>query len=422
MPGHKRSKEFGIAGAELDITEIEGFDNLHDARGSIKEIEDKLQRIYKSERSFISVGGSTLGILSAIHAVCDRGDKIIVAKNCHKSVFSACMLLELEVAYLEPEFDFDNGFYTRVSQSALNSALQENKGARAVVITSPTYEGYISEIECDLPLIIDSAHGAHMGLGLFPKYAKGDIVVSSLHKTLPALTMSGVINVYNKAYISKVKRYLDIFETSSPSYLIMNSIDICCDYILNNRDAFTAYSMRLGDFRLLELEHLKLKYNDDISKIVISTHYCDISATSLAKLLRQKYDIEPEMVSNNYIILISTIADKAENLEHLKQILIEIDEGLEEKYDIIKHRPPVTRGYSKISIDDEYDETDLEKSVCKTANEFVFAYPPDIPIIVPNEKISEEAIRYIKSAMDNGVNIVSDSGLLPNKILTKRDI
>lgn len=422
MPGHKRNERFGILGAQIDITEIEGYDNLHDARGSIKEIQDKLQKIYKSKGSFISVNGSTLGILASIYALCERGDKIIVAKNCHKSVFNACLLLELKIAYIEPVFDFDNGFYTRVEQGTVDKAIRKNPDAKAVVITSPTYEGFMSEIECDIPLIVDSAHGAHMGIGYFPKYAKGDIVVSSLHKTLPALTQTAVINVYNEKYIDAIKRYIDIFETSSPSYLLMNSIDICCDYILNKRNDFSQYYTRLCDFRSVETEHLKIKYNDDISKIVLSTHYCDMTAQTLAKLLRQKYNIEPEMVSENYVILMSTIADSEEELLRLKGIIKEIDEGLEDRFEPIKHKPPVSDEISIISISEEFEESELKNAVGKRSNEFVYAYPPDIPIIMPNEIIDAQTVQYIERAMVNGVNIVSDCGLLPNKILTKKNI
>ncbi len=422
MPGHKRNEKFGITGAEIDITEIEGYDNLHSAEGSIKDIENKLQSIYKSKKSFISVGGSTLGILAAVFAVCEKGDTIILARNCHKSVCNACRLLELRPVFIEPEFDYDNGYYTRMEQSTVHSAVAANPDAKAVIITSPTYEGYISEISADIPLIIDSAHGAHLGIGYFPKYAKGDIVVSSLHKTLPALTQTGVINVYNESYINRVKQYLDIFETSSPSYVLMNSIDICCDYIINKRQEFCTYYTRLCDFRCMETEHLKLKYNDDISKIVISTHHCDITAPSLAKLLRIKYCIEPEMVSDNYILLMSTIADSEEALNRLKEILLEIDDELEDRFQLIKRKPPVTEGSEVIKIDDKAEETVLSKAAGKISNEFVYAYPPDIPILIPNRIISQSAIDYITHAMHMGVNILSDSGLLPNKILTKRDI
>lgn len=419
MPGHKRNGKFNIIGSEIDITEIEGFDNLHNPTGVIADIEKDLENIYKAKKSFISVNGSSIGMLVAIHSVCNNGDKIIVARNCHKSVYNACLLLNLQIVYIEPEFDMSNGYYTRVEQGTLNTALNANPDAKAVIITSPTYEGYISKVCCDIPLIIDAAHGAHLGISYFPEYPKGDIVVSSLHKTLPALTQTAVINVYNKALIGKVKRYNDIFQTTSPSYVLMNSIAKCCDYVLNNRASFGSFYQKLCDLRLIELEHLKIKYTDDISKLIISTENADIDGVELANTLRNRFNIEPEMISSNYILLMATIGDEDIALSRLGDALMDIDATLSPKFSKPIRKPPTKNGIFKIEYDEQAQETTLLESVGKTANEFVYAYPPDIPVIIPNEQITYEAIEYITNSLEKGINIISDSSLVPNKILTK---
>ena len=420
MPGHKRNKKFGITGSEIDITEIDGFDNLHCPRGVIADIENDLKKIYKSKKSLISVNGSSMGIMSAIFAVCNRKDKIIVARNCHKSVFNACMLLELKIIYIEPDYDSTNGYYMRLSQETADKAIRENPDAKAMIITSPTYEGFISEIECDIPLIIDAAHGAHLGLGYFPKYPNGDIVISSLHKTLLSLTQTAVINIYSEKLIERVKRFNDIFQTTSPSYVLMNSISICADYVLKNRRDFCAFYENLCDLRLADTDNLRIMYTDDISKIIVSTAGTDISGNDLADILRDKYKIEVEAYYKTYVLLMTSVADEKEKLEYLKKALEEIDEGLICKYEKLIKKPPCPDKAMQIKIDDEGDETEIEESVGKVSNEFVYAYPPDIPIIVPNEIISREAIEYIKESVKNGVNIISDSSLIPNKILTKK--
>lgn len=420
MPGHKRNKKFGITGSEIDITEIDGFDNLHCPKGVIADIEKDLEKIYKLKKSLISVNGSSMGIMSAIFAVCNRGDKIIVARNCHKSVFNACMLLELKIIYIEPDYDSTNGYYMRLSQETADKAIKENPDAKAMIITSPTYEGFISEIECDIPLIIDAAHGAHLGLGYFPKYPSGDIVISSLHKTLPALTQTAVINIYSEKLIERVKRFNDIFQTTSPSYVLMNSISICADYVLKNRRDFCVFYENLCDLRLADTDNLRIMYTDDISKIIVSTAGTDISGNDLADILRDKYKIEVEAYYKAYVLLMTSVADEKERLEYLKKALEEIDEGLICKYEELIKKPPCPDKAMQIKIDDEGEETEIEESIGKVSNEFVYAYPPDIPIIVPNEIISTEAIRYIKDSAKNGVNIISDSALIPNKILTKK--
>lgn len=420
MPGHKRNKKFGITGSEIDITEIDGFDNLHCPKGVIADIEKDLEKIYKSKKSLISVNGSSMGIMSAIFAVCNRGDKIIVARNCHKSVFNACMLLELKIIYIEPDYDSTNGYYTRLSQETADKAVRENPDAKAMIITSPTYEGFISEIECDIPLIIDAAHGAHFGLGYFPKYPSGDIVISSLHKTLLSLTQTAVINIYSEKLIERVKRFNDIFQTTSPSYVLMNSISICTDYVLKNRRDFCVFYENLCDLRLADTDNLRIMYTDDISKIIVSTAGTDISGNDLAEILRDKYKIEVEAYYKTYVLLMTSVADEKERLEYLKKALEEIDEGLICKYEGLIKKPPCPQKTMQIKIDDEGVETEIDESIGKVSNEFVYAYPPDIPIIIPNEIISTEAIRYIKDSAKNGVNIISDSALIPNKILTKK--
>ena len=420
MPGHKRNEKFDITGSDIDITEIDGFDNLHCPTGVIADIEKDLQKIYKSKKSLISVNGSSIGIMSAIFAVCDRGDKIIVARNCHKSVFNACMLLELKIIYIEPEHDGTNGYYTRLSQETADRAVRENPNAKAMIITSPTYEGFISEIKSDIPLIIDAAHGAHLGLGYFPKYPSGDIIISSLHKTLPSLTQTAVINIYNEKLIERIKRFNDIFQTTSPSYVLMNSISICADYVLKNRRDFCVFYENLCDLRLADTNNLRIMYTDDISKIIVSTAGTDISGCDLAKILRDKYKIEVEAYYKSYVLLMTSVADEKERLEYLKKALEEIDGGLICKYEELIKRPPCPDKVMQIKIDDGGEETELEKSAGMVSNEFVYAYPPDIPIIVPNEVISREAIKYIKDSIESGVNIISDSALIPNKILTKK--
>lgn len=420
MPGHKRNAKFGITGSEIDITEIDGFDNLHAPCGVIADIESRLKGIYKSKRSFISVNGSTAGILAGIHAVCNKGDTVIVAKNCHKSVFNACMLLELKIKYIEPEFDYTNGYYTSISQRTVDEALKDVENARALIITSPTYEGFISRIKCDIPIITDAAHGAHMGLGYFPEYPKSDIVISSLHKTLPSLTQTAVVNVYNEKYINGVKRYMDIFQTTSPSYVLMNSIDLCCEYIENNPLDFGIFYERLCDLRLAETNNLRIQYTDDISKIVLSCANTDISGVELAEKFRKEYNIEPEYASERYVLFMATVGDTQEGLASLKAAIEKIDEELLSTYCEILKKPPVTSDITQIYISNEYEACNLSDSIGKISNEFVFAYPPGIPIIAPNEVISRNVVEYISLAREKGVNILSDSGEVANKILTKK--
>ena len=421
MPGHKRNAKFDISGIEIDITEIDGFDNLHSPIGSIFEIESKLSKIYHSAYSFMLVNGSTVGILASIFAVTERGDKIIIARNCHKSVYNACFLRELDVVYIEPEYDSENGYYTEIKQETVDRAIADNPEAKAVVITSPTYEGNASNITAGIPLIIDAAHGAHFGFGKFPKYPKGDIVVSSLHKTLPSLTQTAVINVYNEYYSDKIRKYLAIFETSSPSYVLMNSVSKCVAFLLNSELAFTEYQKNLDEFYKIKLNNLRLKTGDDQGKIIVSTAHCGITGAELAEILRNEFAIECEMASLNYVILMTSVSDNADAYNMLADALKKIDSRLARctAEPIIK--PNIPKSFCKISDVKSTASTPLPDSVGKICGEFVYAYPPDIPIIVPGEQISAEIIENISKMLESGINIVSDGNLLPRFILTKSE-
>lgn len=421
MPGHKRNEKFNISGSNIDITEIYGFDNLHNSSGIIKEVEDGLAQIYSAKRSFMLVNGSTVGILSAIFAVCNEDDLIIVARNCHKSVYNACMLKKLRIVYIEPEYDEINGFYMGISQAVVDNAIKNHPDAKCVVITSPSYEGYISEISCSIPLIIDAAHGAHLGLGSFPKYPRADIVISSLHKTLPALTQAAVANIYNSKFIDRFKLYVDIFETSSPSYTIMDSVAKCVDYINYHSEDFDRLIMLADDIHNLRLNRLRVLDNDDVSKIVVSTAYTDISGVELSNMLREEYCIEVEMASEKYAILMSTVGDDESAFNRLKEALAAIDSELMECTANYIVKPCIPADICEISIADGY-KCDIRKSVGMVSNEFIYAYPPDIPILCPNEIITNDVVKYIENAINIGVSVVSDSGLLPNNILTKKQL
>ncbi|MDE5996165.1 MAG: aminotransferase class I/II-fold pyridoxal phosphate-dependent enzyme, partial [Eubacterium sp.] len=363
MPGHKRNPDFNIDGSEIDITEIKGFDNLHSPSGSIFEIEQKLSSLYNSEKTFMLVNGSTVGLLASIFAVTEQKDKIIIARNCHKSVYNACFLRELDVVYIEPEYNEENGFYIEIKQCEIDKAIQNNPDAKAVVLTSPTYEGCVSDVYADIPIIIDSAHGAHFGFGSFPVYPNGDIVVSSLHKTLPSLTQTAILNVYNNALIDKVKMYFDIFQTTSPSYVLMNSVSKCVAFLENSKKAFEEYEAMLNDFYQIKLSHLEFIKTDDKGKIIISTAKCNINGHQLADMLREKHSIECEMESINYIILMTSVADTKDAFAVLKNALVEIDKTLVKSSINIIKKPAIPK---KICSSFEIKKT--EKTLLENAN------------------------------------------------------
>lgn len=251
MPGHKRNP-LAVDGdfpVERDITEINGFDNLHHAEDLLKRAQEDVARLYGVPESFYSINGSSGAILAAVSAAVDKGGQILVARNCHKAVYHAIYLRELSATYIYPHEDPKLGINGGISPGRVEMYLAENPEIQAVLITSPTYDGIVSDVariaeiahHYGVPLIVDEAHGAHFRFSdYFPVSAAqlgADVVINSVHKTLPCLTQTGVIHLCSdRVSREKLKRFLGIYQSSSPSYILMSSIDACMDKLEREGD------------------------------------------------------------------------------------------------------------------------------------------------------------------------------------------
>ena len=417
MPGHKRKHGFGqIDGAvDVDITEIDGYDDLYEPQGFIKSALNRASKLFGSDHTFFLVNGSTVGILTALFASTVQRGSFLMARNCHKSVYHAAKLRELDVDYVIPECI--DGMYKAVDPESVEEKL-EKKHYDAVLITSPTYEGIVSDIKTiadichsfDTVLIVDEAHGAHFGFHeRFPisavRYA--DIVIQSTHKTLPALTQTGLLhlNCFNtqngrqltgseykgKIDYDTVLHYLQIFQTSSPSYVLMSSIDSCLNEIERSGsklwDRFISYRDEF-DSKIKSLKYLKLIETDDPCKIVISVKGSGIYGPELSKKLLSDYRIQLEMASALYIVAIVTCNDTKEGFDRFASALAEIDTGLSGKYknEIVEGDP-------------------LNHLLHTKAQDNIYIYPPGIPIVAFGEEIDASALDIIKSYMAAGLKI-----------------
>ena len=420
-PGHKRNT--ALLGNEMpydiDITEIDGFDNLHSPDGILLELNKKLNKLYNATSSYALVNGSTVGILAAVNAVVGEGDTVLMARNCHKSVYNAVELAKAKTEYIMPEYD-KYGIARGIT--AKQAAEKINDSTKLIVITSPTYEGVESEVDavCDLahkrniPVLVDAAHGAHF----FDKYHNADIVIRGLHKTLPALTQCAAANIYGSLVdIKQFEIKLSVFQTSSPSYVLLSSVEKCVEFI--NNTSFEKYYKNLNDFYDVSLRNLKLLRYDDLSKIVIFTGYTDISGFELADYLRE-HGIEPEMATQNYLIALSAVCDKSENLNALKDALYEIDKRLKasEFKPCIPDFLPVKQCEAYQIDFNNTEPVGVSDCKDKVSAEYIWAYPPGIPVIVPGERTDEKVIEYLN---DNRMTVFHSSyGSLPQKIRCKK--
>ncbi len=428
MPGHKRKnfiKELDEkAGLDVaaflscDVTEVSGTDDLHHPEEMILKSQQQLARIYDSYASFYMVNGSTGGILSAIGAVAEYGkeagnNKIIIARNCHKSVYNGVKLFGLEPIYVEPEYmELEEGYisniYSGIKAHQIKALVEQHQNVCAVVITSPTYEGVVSDVSGirkvlkprGIPFIVDEAHGAHLSFidGIFqlPLSAVSlgaDIVVQSLHKTLPALTQTAVLHINDERFETGIRKYLSIFMSSSPSYPMLCSMEeaVVGSWEIKQRDGYEEYLNILRTFRenISKLKNIKLleKTNCDETRIVL---YGNWSGEMLAERLRELGNIEIEMSGVNYVVLISTYVDEPEDFAHLERTIKLLDEELD-KWE---------------SVEATFSEEQLYELVGKVAIDNIYVYPPGSYIVAAGEKITEEAVEKILKLRKSGKRIV----------------
>ena len=433
MPGHKMGRGMDIKDVfALDITEIDGFDNLHNPTGIIKEAQEDYAALFGAKQTFFVVNGATGALQAAVMAVCGPDDKVIMARNCHRSVYSAMILTGARTVYVMPEYCGVSDLPGGITPESVEEAVNENPDAKAVIITSPTAEGVVSDLrkiaeivhKNNMVLIADEAHGAHFKFSEnFPDTALemgADIVVQSAHKTLPCPTQSSVIHIGGNIVESqKVREALSIIETSSPSYIFMGTLDWCREYLekegKNLYPEFTEFLINERK-RLSGLKNLRLLDRDvcgkygikdiDISKIVISSQ--NVNCVDIADILRKKYKMEMEMGCRGHFMAICTISDEREKIKDLISAIIEIDKSIVPNEREIKNFK-FTSLNRVVSLRNAYyskaEDVPYNEAAGRVSAEFLIPYPPGIPVVSPGELITEEALENIRLLYESGVEI-----------------
>lgn len=443
MPGHKRNKALCLDTYGIDITEIDGFDNLHHPEDVIMEAQQRAARQFGAEETFFLVNGSSCGLLAAISAVCGEKSTLLVARNSHKSVYHAILQNRARAEYLYPEYEqeyhINGGIDPKKVYEWLNNCAKAKKElSAAVVITSPTYDGVVSDVaeiagiahEFRIPLIVDEAHGAHFPLDpnapLSAIQAGADLVIQSVHKTLPSLTQTSLLHVQGKLVDrERLKKYLQIYQSSSPSYVLMASIDKCLHLMQEQGETlFLEFHRKREELnaRLAVLKHLRLFgreqignagiYDYDEGKILISTAGTSITGKELYDRLRMKYHLQMEMAAPDYIVAIMTVMDTQEGVDRLAEALLEIDECLmtRERRENSTVKPMSFYQNKQVltiaeSFYSQQETAAIAESEGNISAEFIYAYPPGIPILAPGEIISTEVIQGVREYRRLGMSI-----------------
>ena len=465
MPGHKRNvMSTPIEGAfRCDITEIEGFDNLHDESGIILEAEERANSLYGADSTFFLINGSTSGVLSAVSATVPQHGVILAARGSHKSLYHAAYLKNLDIRYLpikiNNNYNIPEGYRAEDIQPYLTDDVS------AVFITSPTYEGKCSDIEAiaklcherNIPLIVDAAHGAHFGFGKkcseqnkenaapaasaeingyteskeytdVPESAVrlgADIVIHSVHKTLPSMTQTALIHVTGDLVNREMlKRFLRIYQSSSPSYVLMASIDRCMAEMEQSGDKYIANLLKYRNMISEETRELKnifipgVKEVPDPCKILITDASGTMTGQQIYDILREEYALQFEMAGEKIALAIITGSDREDGIKRLIEALKEIDKKIEleakdhntdpkeEPKEAIFLRAIPKRGMTITKAwDAKKEKVRIEEAVGLCAGDFINLYPPGIPMIVPGEIFSEDIAEEIKRYRKGGLNL-----------------
>ena len=446
MPGHKGSAIFRRYGygnfldnfVDCDVTEIPGADNLFQAEGIIMEAQRKYAGLYDVEHSYLQINGTSGGIIASILATVKPGGKLIMARNCHKSVFNALTLGNIQPVYAQPELIKEHGIMGAVSPDEIERCIRENPDADAIILPSPNYYGICSDIKAiaDVAhragkvLIVDQAHGAH--LKFFHKFGCGDgmpqaaetcgadLVINSIHKTLASLTQSAVLNLNSQLvdrYVLEDK--IQVIESTSPSYILMSFLDI-------NADLLTEHGAQaMGEWRdniayfyeeAKSVDGLKIMTagNMDITKINLDMGALGIDGARLERLLMEK-GIFSELYTGDILMLMTGIGNTREHMERTLCALREIaaggaDAGQEDMERRKAYRIPEAGRLSEVPRDKEFIHLDeAEGRVCAGS---IIPYPPGIPFVCPGEEITEDIVRYIKALRADGEKVigVNDKG------------
>lgn len=443
MPGNKSGKAFlkdelgkvfKDSLGDLDITEVDTLDNLHNPEGIIKEAQELLAKTYKVKKAYFLVNGSSGGNLAAIFSAFNEGDEVLVERNCHKSIYNGLILRKLKVVYIDAVIDKNLGIFLPPREEEIVKALNKAKSPKGIILTSPNYFGISSDIEevikklkdRGLKVIIDSAHGAHFGFNeSLPKSMAtlGDYVVVSAHKTLPSLTQGAYLLVNDND--SNIEFYLRAFMTTSPSYLIMASLDYARYYLDNYAredyknliEVAENYREKINSLNkvyIVSEKELKSSYTIDKSRYLMIVKD-GFSGHKLLDYLREK-NIQSEMSFSKGIVLILSPSNTIEDFEKVYLAVSELDLNIiKDNKSTIEFKSSYPEKclepYEIFNLKDI--EINLSEAINKISKDFIVPYPPGIPIVCPGEKITSDTVEIINDYIDNGLSVI---GVKNNKI------
>ncbi|MBZ4687808.1 MAG: arginase [Clostridiales bacterium] len=445
MPGHKGNSIFHAFPNfwQADVTEVRGLDDFHHPTGAIKEAQELLRDLFNTEASFFLINGASVGIHAGILSQIKPGDTILVPRHSHRSLLGAMILSGANPVYISSEICHDYGMPLGVNWESFRKKIKKNKDAKLVFLQNPTYEGVaenIKSIKKLLPekmiVMVDEAHGGHFYFhSCLPSSALRwgcQIVVHGAHKTLGSLTQTGFIHLNSGINIARVKETLTLLQSTSPSYLLLASLDAVrhklatggseiFERIITKADNLRKGINSIPGLHCLEQSELPNRELDP-TKLVISAGGLNLSGFTLDKILRDCYGIQVEMANTAYVVAMITIGDgelaEDEILEAFKDLAFRYRNLSSTQYEKLElpEPPPVIVNPREAYFAPKV-KVDLESSLGKISGETICPYPPGIPVLCAGEEITHEVMEYLHWLKKSGASWHGGNDLRLNSIL-----
>jgi lysine decarboxylase len=406
---------------QYDLTEIENMDNLQNPTGCIQEAQELTARLFNAKSSYFLVNGTSVGIQAAILALA-YNSPVFVPRNVHKSVYNGLILANAVPIYLPVAYDKSLGFPLGIEPEVLKEQIKKYPRCKTLIITHPTYQGVSYKFEDimsialahGLKVIVDEAHGSHLALhkDLPPSALSlgAHIVIQSWHKTLPVMTQASVLHLGENYTDPKISQYLNLLQTTSPSYLLLASLDGCRAFLADNISELIGEKIKNIKILFKEIACLKnirayqasdQSFRVDPFKLCLSSPKA--SGYQLAEMLREKFGIYVELAEERYCLIILGIIDDQRFLNRLMEALTDIDTNLERQstylYPMMGEEQPIPE--TKMLIREAFfrpkEKVSLDDALGRIAGDFLIKYPPGIPLVVPGEVLNQKAFKILKN-------------------------
>jgi len=456
-PGHKSGKGIstrfrkfvGPRIFSIDLTTLDEVDSLQNPTGVIKEAQELAAKACGADRSYFLVNGTTVGNHAMVAATTGPGDRVLIARNCHRSVLTGLIVSGAHPIFFQPAFDRDLKLTLNMTFETVKQAVDANPNSRALLITSPNYYGLCADIEKIIPyahekgliVLMDEAHGPHLKFN--PKLPKcaletgADMCVQSTHKIVGGMTQASMLHAKTgRVNIDDVTNTLKLLQTTSPSYILMASLDLARMQMATEGKKLLNRTIKLAEEARAEIDKItgitsfskeRAKQagmaDMDVTKLTITVSELGLSGYTVSHMLNTRFGIQVEMADPFHVLVIVSIGDRQDDLNRLVEALrmIAVETGLQGTLLPLDrvHPPQLMNRFAMTPREAFYSDTEMisiNQTIGRVAAEIVTVYPPGIPLLVPGEEISKDAIDYLQNMAGLGAII---DGLNENNSLVR---